>query len=130
MDGVPHWTQAGGLSLPIEIQRDGNVLRFSRASGAPRLALAVRPNESEKMSLGIVWTLVWGAIAMWLLRAIGGSSRGGLVRQVACGACVLGLIGLFVLPSPLSGLSLLAFAVSAVVLAIGIVRPQRQTTAV
>ncbi len=129
-DGSIRWTQTGGLSLPIEIQRDGNVLRFSRASGTPRLALAVRPNESEKMGLGIVWTLVWGAIAIWLLRAITGSSRGCIVRQVGCGVCVLGLIGLFVLPSPLSGLSLLAFALSAVVLAIGMVRPQRQTTAV
>ncbi len=124
------WTQAGGLSLPIEIQRDGNVLRFSRASGSPRLALAVRPNESGKLGLGLVWSAVWAVIAIWLLRVVRGSTCGTSWRQVACGLSVLGLLGMFFLPSPLSELGFLVFALATLVLAIGVLRRKRQNAAV
>ena len=126
----PRWTQSGGLSLPIEIQREGNVLRFSRASGSPRLALSVRPNESDKLGLGFVWTAVWVAIAVWLLRLIAGTSSGFPCRQMAGGLIVLGLLGMFFLPSPLSEACFLAFAISAIVLAIGVLRARRQNAAV
>ena len=120
------WTQTGGLSLPIEIQREGNVLRFSRASGSPRLALTVRPNESDKLGLGFVWSAVWVAIAVWLLRLIAGASRGFPCRQMAGGLIVLGLLGMFFLPSPLSETCFLAFAIAAIVLSIGVLRRRRQ----
>ena len=120
------WTQAGGLSLPIEIQHEGNVLRFSRASGSPRLALSVRPNESDKLGLGLVWAAVWAAIALWLLRLIAGASNGCAWRQATAGLSVLGLLGMFFLPSPLSELCFLMFALSAIVLAIGVLRSRRQ----
>ena len=129
VQGVAGWTQAGGLSLPIEIQREGNVLRFSRASGAPRLALAVRPNESAKLGLGFVWSAVWAVIAVWLLRAVRNSSRATSWRKVTGGLSVLGLLGMFFLPSPLSELSFLLFALSTIVLAIGVLRPKRQNAA-
>ncbi len=129
--GLAHqgWTQAGGLSLPIEIQREGNVLRFSRASGSPRLALSVRPNESDKLGLGLVWAAVWAAIAVWLLRLIAGSSSGSTCRQATAGLSVLGLLGMFFLPSPLSELCFLVFALAAIVLAIGVLRSRRQNVA-
>ena len=123
------WTQAGGLSLPIEIQREGNVLRFSRASGSPRLALSVRPNESSKLGLGFVWATVWVAIALWLLRVIAGSSNGFPCRQIGGGLGVLGLLGMFFLPSPLSEACFVAFAISAIVLSIGVLRGRRQNAA-
>ncbi len=125
----PGWTQAGGLSLPIEIQREGNVLRFSRASGSPRLALTVRPNESDKLGLGFVWTAVWIAIAVWLLRLITGSSSGFPCRQMAGGLIALGLLGMFFLPRPLSEASFLTFAIAAIVLSIGVLRRRRQNAA-
>ena len=123
------WTQTGGLSLPIEIQREGNVLRFSRASGSPRLALTVRPNESDKMGLGFVWSAVWVAIAVWLLRLIAGASRGFPCRQMAGGLIVLGLLGMFFLPSPLSEACFVAFAIAAIMLSIGVLRRRRQNAA-
>ena len=123
------WTQTGGLSLPIEIQREGNVLRFSRASGAPRLALAVRPNESAKLGLGLLWSVVWGVIAVWLLKVVRGSARSTSWRQVTCGLSVLGLLGMFFLPMPLSELCFVLFAISTIVLAIGVLRSKRQTVA-
>ena len=123
------WTQAGGLSLPIEIQREGNVLRFSRASGSPRLALTVRPNESDKMGLGFVWSAVWVAIAVWLLRLIAGASRGFPCRQMGGGLIVLGLLGMFFLPSPLSEACFVAFAIAAIMLSIGVLRRRRQNAA-
>ena len=122
----PGWTQAGGLSLPIEIQREGNVLRFSRASGSPRLALSVRPNESDKLGLGLVWAAIWASIALWLLRLITGTSNGCAWRQATAGLSVLGLLGMFFLPSPLSELCFLMFALAAIVLAIGVLRNRRQ----
>ena len=123
------WTQAGGLSLPIEIQREGNVLRFSRASGSPRLALSVRPNESDKLGLGLVRAAIWASIAVWLLRLIAGSSSGSTCRQATAGLSVLGLLGMFFLPSPVSELCFLVFALSAIVLAIGVLRSRRQNAA-
>ena len=120
------WTQTGGLSLPIEIQREGNVLRFSRASGAPRLALAVRPNESAKLGLGLMWSAVWAVIAVWLLKVVRGSAGRTSWRQVTCGLSVLGLLGMFFLPMPLSELCFLLFAISTIVLAIGVLRGKRQ----
>lgn len=120
------WTQAGGLSLPIEILPNSKdeklgmtVLRFSRASGSPRLALSVRPNESDKLGLGLVWAAVWASIAIWLLRLIAGSSSGSTCRQATAGLSALGLLGMFFLPSPLSELCFLVFALAAIVLAIG-----------
>ena len=123
------WTQTGGLSLPIEIQREGNVLLFSRASGAPRLALAVRPNESSKLGLGLLWSAVWAVIAVWLLKLVRGSVSRTNWRQVTCGLSVLGLLGMFFLPMPLSELSFLLFALSTIVLAIGVLRGKRQNAA-
>lgn len=123
------WTQTGGLSLPIEIQLEGNVLRFSRASGSPRLALSVRPNESDKLGLGLVWAVIWGSIALWLLRLITGTSNGCAWRQTTTGLCVLGLLGMFFLPSPVSELCFLMFALAAIVLAIGVLRSRRQNAA-
>jgi hypothetical protein len=126
---VSAWTQAGGLSLPIEIQFEGNVLRFSRASGSPRLALTVRPNESDKLGLGLVWAAIWASIALWLLRLINGTAKGCAWRQGLVGLCVLGLLGMLFLPSPLSELCFLTFALTAIVLSIGVLRSRRQNTA-
>lgn len=125
----PGWTQAGGLSLPIEIQLEGNVLRFSRASGSPRLALSVRPNESDKLGLGLVWAAIWASIAIWLLRLLAGSASGFPCRQFCGGLSVLGLLGMFFLPSPLSEACFVAFAISAIVLSIGVLRSRRQNAA-
>ena len=123
------WTQSGGLSLPIEIQREGNVLRFSRASGAPRMALSVRPNESDKLGLGLVWAAIWASIAIWLLRLIAGSTSDFPCRQFGGGLSVLGLLGMFFLPSPLSEACFVAFAIASIVLAIGVLRSRRQNAA-
>jgi hypothetical protein len=127
--GAPSWTQAGGLSLPIEIQREGNVLRFSRASGSPRLSLSVRPNESGRLGLGIAWAAVWVAIAVWLLRVIAGWSSGFPCRQFGGGLSVLGLLGMFFLPSPLSEVCFVTFAIAIIVVSIGVLRESRQNAA-
>ena len=127
--GMSGWTQAGGLSLPIEIQRDGNVLRFSRASGSPRLALSVRSNESDKSGLGLVWAVIWASIAVWLLRLIAGSSSGFPCRQFSGGLSVLGLLGMFFLPSPFSEACFVAFAIASIVLGIGVLQSCRQNAA-
>jgi hypothetical protein len=125
----PGWTQTGGLSLPIEISAEGNVLKFSRASGAPRLAIAVRPHESDTLGLGWVWAAVWAVIAVWLLRTVSGQTSGSTGRQWAGGLSVLGLLGMFFLPAPSNGLCAVLFAIATIVLAIGVLRRRRQNAA-
>lgn len=123
------WTQAGGLSLPIAIPREGNVLRFSRASGTPRLALSVRPVESSTLGLGWLWSVVWLAAAAWCWRiARRMPTVGTMCQQVTVGLGVLGLLAMFLLPS-LNFVGFLMFAVSSLVLAIGLRRSKRQNAA-
>ncbi len=123
---VAGWTQSGGLSLPLEIQRDGNVLRFSRASGSPRLSLAIRPLESDNLGLGFIWSAVWAAIAIWLLRVIATSAKSCSWKHAAVGLSSTGLLAMFFLPSPFSELGFLVFAASTVALTIGVLRPNHQ----
>lgn len=126
---VPRGTEARGLSLPVEIQREGNVLRFSRTSGSPRLTLAIRPIESNKLGLGIVWSVVWAVTSIWLLRRIVASSTDCPWRQLTLGIGTLGLLSMLFMPSPLSELGFVTFAISAIALAIGVAVAKRQNAA-
>ena len=65
-------------------------------------------------------------IAVWLLKVVRGSASRTSWRQVTCGLSVLGLLGMFFLPMPLSELCFLLFAISTIVLAIGVLRGKRQ----
>jgi hypothetical protein len=124
------WTQAGGLSLPIEIPAAGNVLKFSRASGTPRLAIAVRPNAADTLGLGLVWVVVWVGIGVWLLRVVAGTTSRQLAGgQLAGGLSVLGLLGMFFFPTPLNDVCVGLFASATIVLAIGVLRRRRQNVA-
>jgi hypothetical protein len=113
------WTQAGGLSLAIQLPTDGQVLSFSKVSGEPKLALSVRPRESVETGFGLIWTAVWIAIG---LAVAGLLSRAGSTRAILHGlpkAMVgVGLVVFFLFPYvALAWLGFLTFVAGAIAIA-------------
>ncbi|MCX7406884.1 MAG: hypothetical protein NTZ32_02270 [Planctomycetales bacterium] len=116
--GSPAWTQAGGLSLGFELPLTGQKLVFTKAGGDPKLALGLRPQESVRFGLNLAWTLVWLAVGVVVaLAAISGAATTGLARRAPLVVAVIGVLGFFLLPSPLSLLSFLAFVGASVAVA-------------
>ena len=116
--GSPAWTQAGGLSLGFELPMIGQKLVFTKAGGDPKLALGLRPQESVRFGLNLVWTLVWLAVGLGVAIAV--SSRTaitGLARRAPLVVAVIGVLGFLLLPSLLSLLSFLAFVGASVAVA-------------
>jgi len=69
-DSEEVWSSVGGLSLDIDLPTSGQVLTFSKVGGDPKLALAARPRETLTKSLGLLWTLVWLALGVFLIVSI------------------------------------------------------------
>ena len=59
-----------GLSLPFELPATGKKLVFSKTGGDPKLASAVRPQESIRQGLNLVWAIVWLAIGLGIVPAL------------------------------------------------------------
>ena len=116
--GAAAWTQAGGLSLGFELPMTGQKLVFSKAGGDPKLALGLRPQESLRWGLSLVWTLVWLTVGLGVAIAMcSGAALAGLARRAPLIVAVLSLLGFVFLPSPLNALSFLAFVGASVVVA-------------
>jgi hypothetical protein len=102
--GAPaEWLQAGGLSLPIDLPKEGQSLTFTKLGGDPRLALQVRPRETAAAVVHWVWAIIVLAAGAWLLHHIAHRTdvrdlRSGLVLL----SLALGLALLLLLPLPLS----------------------------
>lgn len=99
------WTQVGGLSLKIDIPTDGQKLQFSKVSGDPKLALAIRPRKSLETGFGLLWTLLWLALGMVAATSIAklGAWRS-ITTLLPLGLMVCGLVSIFMLPIPTAGL--------------------------
>ena len=116
--GSAAWTQTGGLSLGFELPTTGKKLVFSKAGGDPKLALAVRPQESIRWGLNLVWSAVWLAIGLGIVLAIRSATMVGvLTRQLPLAVAALSVLGFFVLPRPLSGCAFATFVIAALMLA-------------
>jgi len=106
----PQWTQVGGLSLPVEIPTTGYRLTFSKVSGQPRLGLRVQSRELLDRGIGLVWTVVWLAIAAALIAA---SRKLGPGRwfspTLVWTAFAIGLLAWLLLPGPLGGFGFVVF---------------------
>jgi hypothetical protein len=108
------WTQAGGLSLLIDIPTAGQKLVFSKAGGDAKLALAVRPQESLSLGLGAVWGLVWLVVAALLLRALQSAEhREWLLERLPVALCVLAGLAVLATTGLVQTAAWLAFAVMA-----------------
>src|SRR5690606_36552218 len=95
--------QTGGLSLPIDLPKEGQSLTFTKLGGDPRLALQVRPRETASAVVHWAWAIIVLAAGAWLLHHLAHRTdmrdiRGGLVAV----SLALGLALLLFLPLPLS----------------------------
>lgn len=116
--GQPRWSQSGGLSLDFQLPTTGKKLVFSKVGGDPKLALAVRPQESIRWGLNLVWSVIWLAIGLAVILAVRSPSiTKRLSREIPIAAAVLSGLGFFILPGALGGLAFVAFVTAAVVVA-------------
>ena len=114
----PGWKQVGGLSLGINLPTSGRKLVFTKAGGDPKLALAIRPQESIRWGISLVWSAVWmliGVTVVLTLRKSSGLYR--LLNQSPVIAIVLGVLGFCVLPAPFNAGCFVLFLVGALVTA-------------
>jgi hypothetical protein len=108
------WTQAGGLSLLIDVPTAGQKLVFSKAGGDAKLALAVRPQESLSLGLGALWSLVWLVVAVVLLRSLQSAERRErLLEGLPLALCVVAGIVVLATTGLVQTAAWLAFAVTA-----------------
>ena len=116
--GQARWNQAGGLSLDFQLPTTGKKLVFSKVGGDPKLALAVRPQESIRWGLNLAWSAVWLAIGLAVILAVRSPSiTKRLSREIPIAAAVLSGLGFFILPGALGGLAFVAFVTASVVVA-------------
>lgn len=116
--GQPRWSQSGGLSLDFQLPTTGQKLVFSKVGGDPKLALAVRPQESIRWGLNLVWSVIWLAIGLAVILAVRSPSiTKRLSREIPIAAAVLSGLGFFILPGALGGLAFVAFVTASVVVA-------------
>jgi hypothetical protein len=109
--GTTSWTSVGGLSLAIDIPKDGQVLMFSKVSGAPKLALAIRPRRSLEVGLGLIWTVVWIVLGFGAAVALSRvSAAKTLHSHVPKAMIVFGLLAFFFLPTVLAACGFGVFA--------------------
>lgn len=115
-----HWSQVGGLSLAVDIPKGGRVLKFTKVSGEPKLALTLRSRELLDTGLGVIWTAVWIGIGAVLLFTFGrvGSRSGSTSAAVGVVLFGAGLASYLVLPNPLATLGFVAFVVGAITIAV------------
>ena len=114
----PAWRQSGGLSVGINLPLSGRKLVFTKAGGDPRLALAIRPQESIRWGISLVWSAVWFLVAATVLitlRQASGLRR--LVHLLPLVVAVIGVVGFCVLPTPFNAAGFLMFLVSGLVVA-------------
>jgi len=104
---TPAWSSVGGLSLKIDVPRDGQKLTFSKSGGDARLALGLRPGESLDTAFGLVWAALWLLAGVAVIAAlIRVDARSALTRRLPPIAAGLGLAWYLLLPAASIGLAL------------------------
>ena len=117
----PTWSSTGGLSLSIEIPAKGQQLRFSKIGGEPKLAFNVRPHETLKLAMGMIWAAIWSAILVAIIATLSRpQSVGFLGRRAPWILTGLGLLLFIMVPTQLalSVTGLVAFILGALWIAI------------
>lgn len=107
------WTQVGGLSLPINVPTAGHSLTFSKIGGSPKLTVGVRPRHSVEQGLDWIWTVIWVAVGIIVLLAVGGSKRFAVRHPVTKSLMAAGLIAFFALPTFAAWLGFTLFCAAA-----------------
>ena len=115
---LPLWTVAGGLSLEVDIPKDGQQLTFTKVSGDPQLTLKVWPRSVVETGFGMIWTVVWLAVGCTCALALSRSGLAGLLRHSPKVMLTLGLVLFFVLPVPVHWSGFALFLLGGLLLAI------------
>ena len=110
---------AGGLSVEFDIPTGGQMLQFATTRGGPKLGLAIRPRESIKLGLNLLWTVAWLAVAAGIIVACRRpETLTALQRHFAKGLVGVGLVGFLLLPGLLAWSGFLVFVVGGVTFAV------------
>ncbi len=118
------FASVGGLSLDMEIPTTGKEYSFTKAGGAPKLALNLRSRESLDSGLGFLWSAIWIVIVIVVISAAAkGAGTQGPPRMVPFALLVVGLLIYFLLPMPVSPIGLFLMLLGGVFLAIRHRRP-------
>lgn len=117
--GGEQWRKpTGGLSLGFELPTTGKKLVFSKVGGDPKLAVAVRPQETVRWGLNLVWSAIWLGIGLGIAIAVrSATSSGRLPHQLLIAIGALSVLGFIVLPAPLNGCAFVTFLIVALVVA-------------
>ena len=123
---VAAWSSVGGLSLPVDLPTSGTLLQFTKVSGEPKLALRVRSKELVDRSFGLVWTVVWLAVATTLVVLFNRlAGRADFLKPVGRLLFVVGLVSFTALSGPLSGIGFVCFLAGLVLVAVEVVRSRK-----
>lgn len=121
-----HWTSAGGLSLAVDLPATGEPLRFTKVSGKPKLALRVRSRELVDRGFGLIWTIVWLAVATTLVVLFNRlAGRADFLKPVGRLLFAVGLVSFVALSGPLSGLGFVCFLAGLILVAVETVRSRQ-----
>lgn len=90
---LPAWTSVGGLSIPMELPTNAQVLSFSKGGGNPVLTLSVRSSETTQRLWGLAWCGVALVVGLRVLRRIRRADDAWeLLNLLANVALVIGLV--------------------------------------
>jgi hypothetical protein len=97
--------------VPIEIPTAGRKLTYFKLGGGAKLSLSVLPQETLRIGLGSIWTVIWLGLGLGLLVMLSrGRTRRANLRRLLCAMIPLGLIWFCLLPSN-AGVAWWGFAV-------------------
>ena len=123
---VAAWSSVGGLSLPVDLPTSGTLLQFTKVSGEPKLALRVRSKELVDRGFGLIWTVVWLAVATTLVVLFNRlAGRADFLKPVGRLLFVVGLVSFTALSGPLSGIGFVCFLAGLVLVAVEVVRSRK-----
>ena len=121
-----HWTSTGGLSLAVDLPATGEPIRFTKVSGKPKLALRVRSRELVDRGFGLIWTVVWLAVATTLVVLFNRlAGRADFLKPVGRLVFAVGLLSFVALSGPLSVLGFVCFLAGLILVAGEIVRSRQ-----
>ena len=111
------WSTTGGLSLPVQLAATGDELTFTKVNGSPQLTLHVRPRESSRLVIGIVWAAIWIVGVCALVLGIIKSGAAGFRATLPKLLSAAGLFTFILIPAPAAWMGFAMFVVGAIGLA-------------
>jgi len=98
------WSEAGGLSLLIDVPASGQKLTLSKVGGGPKLAVKLRPQEFRETMFDGAWMIVWVGVGLSLILALRRpTAAAAITRLVPFLLVIAGGLWYFLLPYPAVG---------------------------